>query len=657
MKTKMLKRIAALSASAAMLFTCADLSAISLSASALRGGVPDKVSYDVDGDGIITVNETAYELDSLNDLVWFIDNARELSASPTSIDQNAVLAADIDLSEDTDKMWLPIGCGSAEDIFSGVFDGQGHTISNLKWDSSYNHSEQYTYWGLFTRNKGTIKNLGMVNCEMTDCAEKPATIGGICGENKGKITNCYVLDGKLDGSSTTECLGGICGENSGSIVNSYNTGDVSSATYVGGICGKTSGILMNCYSSCSISDGVCGSYDGGLISDCYFSGRKNGLLFGIGHNSTGGTPNSAPMDAEQFANGELCWALNGKNAENPVFFQTLGTDTIPTLDNTHKTVYCNTACDGVSKIYTNDNKDQTHSYQDGICKNCGAFEDGIGARLAGTSISLNGSIGVSFYMELADSVIADENAYLLVDYPNGSDDKLRVDKADTAVIGDKTYYIFQCDVAATEMTDTISARMMLTHGEGTKYNYSVKEYADYLLAHTEENTAYADAADLVKAMLNYGAYAQLLKGYKTNTLPCQPTDLSDVTIPTHSYSGQDSDNVKFAGANLSMLALTTLRLFFEIKDAADVQVFHGAKPLEIGENNGLSYVEIPNILPQDLGNDMTVIIEDGAESLLLIYSPMTYCYLAASRDRDAKLVNLVKALSLFGKEASNYIGG
>ncbi len=47
-----------------------------------------------------------------------------------------------------------------------------------------------------------------------------------------------------------------------------------------------------------------------------------------------------------------------------------------------------------------------------------AFADGLGA-VAGQSISLDGDIGINFYMELSEEVSANESAYMLFTIPAG----------------------------------------------------------------------------------------------------------------------------------------------------------------------------------------------------------------------------------------------
>ena len=112
------------------------------------------------------------------------------------------------------------------------------------------------------------------------------------------------------------------------------------------------------------------------------------------------------------------------------------------------------------------------------------YADGIGERLAGHSLSLTGNIGVNFYMELDDAVAADENAYMHFTLPNSNTQDVKIGQASTRNISGKTYYVFQCEVAAKEMTDTITAQMFSGDKSGEVYEYTVKEYADYILANT-----------------------------------------------------------------------------------------------------------------------------------------------------------------------------
>ena len=559
----------------------------------------------------------------------------------------------------TDPKDVPDGVKNAGGICGYNYFGMVANCSNTGeiYGAAYeynNYDDDYSgsigIGGVCGHNEwGTLEN-----CHSTGKVSGVTDIGGVCGENIGTIKKCSNA-GEIKGFSvgslnllhikTSKNIGGVCGYcNSndgydGLIKNCYNTGEVSGYANAGGVCAYiTEGIIVNCYNTGDAfatgkdqpEGSVCAFNENGTIENCYFL------------NTAAGDSYAKAMSAEQFANGEVCWLLNGGRSDKPVFYQNLESpkDEYPVLDKHHIVIK-----DGES--YKND----AHNYENGICTACGAFEDGMGARLAGASLSLDGSIGVNFYMQLADDVIADENAYLLFTLPNGVTSEIKVSDAEKANVGDMTYYVFKCNVAATEMTDTIKAQIKTSSGNGIEYSYSVKEYADYLLAHITENAEYAKAEELVRTMLNYGAYAQTFKKYNTDILPCETSDVSEYVINEHGYTAYAGTKVEFAGANLSMLSNTTLRLFFKADDITDVKFMNGAKELEIGKNNVLYFVEIANITPDKLSNDFTVSISDGG---LVTYSPMTYCYQVSQTSNDAALVNLVKAIAQYNDAAEAY---
>ena len=109
----------------------------------------------------------------------------------------AGLMADITLT-DTDV--LPF---IGNNGYSGTFDGLGHSISGLNFNS--------TFSALFAQNGGTIKNLGILNATIDGGAG-----GRICQTNSGTIESCFFM-GTNTGSS--QSAGSICQTNNGTITN------------------------------------------------------------------------------------------------------------------------------------------------------------------------------------------------------------------------------------------------------------------------------------------------------------------------------------------------------------------------------------------------------------------------------------------------------
>ena len=270
--------------------------------------------YDIDANGEITDSDEAYEIGNAGQLYWFagLVNGTLTDGTAQNLKANAVLTADITVNEDlltsinTDddgnvtngssfKAWRPMGMadekGNLTGWYTGIFDGNGHSISGLYVNRDEAADDVHTWFksciGLFGYYSGVTRNLSVLDSYMRgkDC------IGGICGYNDGgTIQNCY--------SAATVCgdsyIGGICGRSEGDsiIENCYNTGYVYGATRsIGGICGDNSATLQGCYNVGKVNGefyvgGIVGESSGSgntiWIKDCYNRGNVIGDTKDIG---------------------------------------------------------------------------------------------------------------------------------------------------------------------------------------------------------------------------------------------------------------------------------------------------------------------------------------------------------------------------------------
>ncbi len=178
--------------------------------------------------------------------------------------------------------WEPIGT-SEDQSFSGTFNGNGHVIENLYVNMNCSVD---SYGGLFGFSTGEIKNLGMVNPDITVSTTEisiDAFAGGIVGYSRGDVTNCYNT-GKISANRA----GGIVGHFfSGTVSKCYNIGTVTAEGEAGGIAGYSSGNIISCYhvggvapsSSYAQIGGIAGaSY--GETDSCYY--LQSGLP-GVGY--------------------------------------------------------------------------------------------------------------------------------------------------------------------------------------------------------------------------------------------------------------------------------------------------------------------------------------------------------------------------------------
>ncbi|TVQ08181.1 MAG: hypothetical protein EA361_17185, partial [Bacteroidetes bacterium] len=210
------------------------------------------------GDG---TESSPYEIATLENLYWIAAYDDEV-ADPDQYarwSSHYIQVADIDASETVDWFdgngWLPIG-----NPFSGVYNGQNHTIDGL----FINRTDQYST-GLFLWTQGgVLKNLGVTNVDITGQGSTGALVG--LNFQHSVVSHCYST-GTMNGS---HMLGGLVGENmaSSQILHSHSTCNVTGVDWsLGGLVGynDNESIIDHCYSTGNVSSGIYWSYSGGLV--------------------------------------------------------------------------------------------------------------------------------------------------------------------------------------------------------------------------------------------------------------------------------------------------------------------------------------------------------------------------------------------------------
>ena len=643
-----------------------------------------------------------------------------------------VLKPDGTLNEGSFKEWTPIATSASP--YTGIFEGQNHTISGLYFKQetsfvglfsvnsgkianvgildSYFYGQPYKGWQVGGVCGSNTAKGAITNCYNTGIVRGSETVGGVCGSNYGTITNC---SNKGNVGEDDDSVGGVSGSNYGTITNCNNAGIVSGKSYVGGVCGKNSngGTVTNCNNTGEVRGtsqyigGLSGDNDSSSITNCNNTGEvkatgkfvgglsggnyNNGTITNCYYDSTvytgtaigddmGTTEKVEGKTTEQYKTGEVAYLLQLDQSDE-VWGQTIGTDKYPTLGGAK--VYKNaiySGCEGepgepVSYAYSNTKKntygDHPDADNDGKCDDCGAIIDGIGAKLAGYSLSLTGNIGVNFYMELSDQIIADKDAYMQFTLPNGTVTKVLVSEAqtNTTINAEKTYYKFPCEVASYEMTQDIKAQMFDGNGKcGKEYTYTVRDYAQYLIDHVD---LYQDAYPFAVAMLNYGACSQKYFNKAVDELANKYLTDDELEIPDqfdgyiNGFVAKKVENGvlgQFAGLSMVLKSETTLNIFYEPKEGMDVSklkfLVDGKEitPVKRGQYYILS---LENIRANELGNSKTFAVTDGTNTLSGEYCALMYCYqvLQAKEGTYADdLVTLVKAFSVYAYSAKSVCG-
>ena len=166
-----------------------------------------------------------------------ISTAAQLKAINNNLSACYKLTANINLNGED---FTPLG-NAESGTFSGVFDGNGFTISNLNVFSG-------KFAGLFGCNEGTIKNVKLSGIYVYGTRY----IGGVVGQNTtlGSVFNCSVSSGDIEADDGINEIyaGGIIGYNEGFAEGTFSNNanlkinNESSSVVAGGIIGKNNSV-------------------------------------------------------------------------------------------------------------------------------------------------------------------------------------------------------------------------------------------------------------------------------------------------------------------------------------------------------------------------------------------------------------------------------
>lgn len=198
-------------------------------------------------------------------------------------------------------------------------------------------------------------------------------------------------------------------------------------------------------------------------------------------------------------------------------------------------------------------------------------------------------------------------------------------------------------VAAAQMGETITVQ--ITNGEDTSVTktYSVLQYAQAVLA----DGALSSYHPLIKEMLNYGAMAQVYFDYDAENLVNDGiTDAGKAAVPETAediaISGKIS-GLNLYGTSLVFRDRIAVRYYFT-GDVTGLTFTANGNTYTPVAKDGMYYVEIADILPQDLEQQITLTAADvNGNTLSVTYGPMNYIVRMTQKDNE-NLRNLLKAL-------------
>ncbi|MDR2487660.1 MAG: hypothetical protein LBD12_06815, partial [Clostridiales Family XIII bacterium] len=298
---------------------------------------------------------------TITDEDGLFDAAAEINADAAannrSYEGTITLVADIDLGGES---WIPI------QRFAGMFDGAGHTVSELTIQRpDYDPNVSATnYGGIFEvlEQGATVQNV--VLSDVFIQAGNTAYVGAVAGINRGGMIEKVVVTGEIyarsnvggivgvhEGGTLSQCgstadieaanpwgsnaggIAGTIGKTSGvgtgtaEATDVYALGSVSGQnSYVGGLFGQIrgdggSGVAVSVANGYSLGE-IHSTYENGLygaiagsavnasVSNIYYSGAGDGI-----YQASGGTLSVAAKMRGEFADGTVLALLNAGAAE------------------------------------------------------------------------------------------------------------------------------------------------------------------------------------------------------------------------------------------------------------------------------------------------------------------------------------------------------
>ena len=251
------------------------------------------------------------------------------------------------------------------------------------------------------------------------------------------------------------------------------------------------------------------------------------------------------------------------------------------------------------------------------------------------NLSLGGDLTVNFYTKVQAQELSKAQAVITVAGETYRFDALQEQNC------------LSIPMAAAQMTDEICVQLLYSGVVMWEETYTIRQYARYVL----EDESMSSYHSLVRQMLNYGGAAQVYFDYHTEKLASEGlSDAGQQEIPESAEQEMTIEGtlegVRFYGASLLFRHKVAVRYYFAASgDVTGYTFTANGETYEPVAKDGLYYVELPGVNPQDWDAQQGLTVSDGNGNTLTVgYSPMNYILRMHKKD----------GLSVFLKAMYNY---
>jgi hypothetical protein len=261
-------------------------------------------------------------------------------------------------------------------------------------------------------------------------------------------------------------------------------------------------------------------------------------------------------------------------------------------------------------------------------------------------VTLKDEVIMKFDMNFTPEILADNEAYVEVAV-NGS-------APYTVPVAEDM--ILSVPVFATQMTETITLTTVSGGEAVASKSFTLLQYCKEVL----NNNEYSQYHALVKELLNYGDAAMKYFKPSADNFAGAEVDLAGTgknDVPAEAPAatlGDQSDVLDCTGASLVYRDKIAVRYYFTGSLTDCTFSVTGASGKAVVNAAG-GYVEVPDILPQNLDQEITLSVTDAnGKALTITYCPMNYIVRMSQKGIDTTKV-LVKALYNYHLAAKAFV--
>ena len=291
------------------------------------------------------------------------------------------------------------------------------------------------------------------------------------------------------------------------------------------------------------------------------------------------------------------------------------------------------------------------------------------------NLGLSDDVAVNFYGAFESSVFdAFPNAGVVIKYADGTVEKHALDELPSDNLG---RLILTLNLNASQMSDTLQIRVVFDDDNcGKQFNESIVKYAQRILNDTSYEQNNPGINELVKNMLNYGAFAQKYFNYNVENLanegiyaedtnPVLNGDFSSAVAQNPIKEGTVS-GLTPAGWTLALESDVNVRFYF-VTDNIHKYEFSVVKPdgnaygLEAEcYENGIYRIKVMTDDASLIDDNyyLTIVNTEDGTSVTVTFSAMMYVntILSGNVSVTDSLYDLAAAIKLYCESANAYLG-